>query len=52
MTRSRIAALALFIVGTVSQAQQAGDGEAAPIYGVQIPAGYRDWTFISVARAW
>jgi Cytochrome P460 len=26
------------------------DGEAAPIYGVRVPAGYRDWTLISVAR--
>jgi hypothetical protein len=26
------------------------DGDAAPIYGVKLPAGYRDWTLISVAR--
>src|SRR5215471_7078334 len=25
-----------------------GDGEAAPIYGIKIPAGYRDWRLISV----
>jgi Cytochrome P460 len=25
-----------------------GDGEAAPIYGFKIPAGYRDWRLISV----
>jgi hypothetical protein len=25
------------------------NGEAAPIYGVKLPAGYRDWTLISVA---
>src|SRR5262245_39191967 len=24
------------------------DGEAAPIYGIKIPAGYRDWRLISV----
>src|SRR5262245_4586428 len=24
------------------------DGEAAPIYGIKIPAGYRDWQLISV----
>ena len=24
------------------------DGEAAPIYGVKIPPGYRDWQLISV----
>ena len=26
------------------------DGEAAPIYGIKIPPGYRDWELISVAR--
>lgn len=26
------------------------DAAAAPIYGVKIPAGYRDWTLISVAK--
>jgi hypothetical protein len=26
------------------------DGEVAPIYGVKIPPGYRDWQLISVAR--
>ncbi len=26
------------------------EGKAAPIYGVKIPVGYRDWTLISVAR--
>src|SRR5512147_322027 len=26
------------------------DGEAAPIFGVKIPAGYRDWRLISVAH--
>jgi hypothetical protein len=27
-----------------------GTGEAAPIYGIKIPAGYRDWRLISVAH--
>jgi hypothetical protein len=26
------------------------DGEAAPIFGIKIPAGYRDWKLISVAH--
>jgi Cytochrome P460 len=26
------------------------DGEAAPIYGIKIPPGYRDWRLISVAH--
>lgn len=25
-------------------------GEAAPIYGIKIPAGYRDWEFITVKQ--
>jgi hypothetical protein len=27
-----------------------GEGEAAPIYGVRIPPGYRDWKMIAVAQ--
>src|SRR5262249_32382625 len=34
------------VIGTAS----GQSGEAAPIYGIQLPAGYRDWTLISVAR--
>ena len=48
-------ALALVAVGalagaTVYMAPVSGqaDGEAAPIYGVKIPPGYRDWQLISV----
>src|SRR5215831_9311982 len=26
------------------------DGEAAPIFGVKVPPGYRDWRLISVAH--
>src|SRR5208337_3100268 len=26
------------------------DGEAAPVFGVKIPPGYRDWRLISVAH--
>ncbi len=26
------------------------DGEAAPVFGIRIPAGYRDWRLISVAH--
>jgi hypothetical protein len=32
-----------------STAQNAGS-EAAPIYGITIPAGYREWSLINVAR--
>ena len=33
-----------------STASRHADGETAPIYGVTIPPGYRDWTMISVAN--
>jgi len=29
---------------SVSPASGQADGEAAPIYGVKIPEGYRDWS--------
>ncbi len=52
----RIAFL-LIVVATVAcvaaymaPASGRADDEAAPIYGVKLPAGYRDWTLISVAR--
>src|SRR5580704_5731410 len=36
----------------VYMAQATGDaaGEAAPIFGIQIPTGYRDWKLIAVAH--
>jgi hypothetical protein len=46
-----VCAVATMAGGVVSLAPAAGqaDGEAAPIYGVKLPAGYREWTLISVA---
>ncbi len=43
-----IAAVAAVVTSTAVASQQE-DGQAAPIYGVKIPSGYRDWTLISVA---
>ena len=37
-------------VRAFEQADARADRQAAPIYGIKIPAGYRDWTLISVAR--
>jgi Cytochrome P460 len=34
----------------MASASGQSDGDAAPIYGVKLPAGYRDWPLISVAR--
>jgi hypothetical protein len=38
------------VAAAVAPASGQSDGEAAPIFGVKIPAGYRDWQLISVAR--
>jgi hypothetical protein len=42
-----VATLAGIIVFT-ARASGPADGEASPIYGVTIPAGYRDWKVIAV----
>jgi Cytochrome P460 len=54
MTRT---VLALFAVAAVAgltsymvSASGQADGEAAPIYGIKMPEGYRDWRLISVKR--
>jgi hypothetical protein len=53
---SRIAFLLFAVVAlagvVVHMARASGhaDGEASPIFGVRIPAGYRDWKLISVAH--
>ena len=44
-----VAALA-GVVAYMAPASGQADGEAAPIFGVKIPPGYRDWRLISVAR--
>jgi cytochrome P460 len=44
----------LYVTRSVAQSpevdQQRAGSEASPIYGVTIPAGYRDWHLISVGR--
>jgi hypothetical protein len=34
----------------MAHASGQADGEAAPIFGVKIPPGYRDWKLVSVAH--
>ena len=41
-----LAGAVAYIVPASGQA----DGEAAPIFGIKIPSGYRDWKLISVAH--
>jgi len=38
------------VVASLAPASGQSGGEAAPIFGVKIPAGYRDWRLISVAH--
>jgi Cytochrome P460 len=44
-----VAAVAGFVAFTVPASGRA-DEEAAPIFGIKVPAGYRDWKLISVAH--
>lgn len=34
----------------IASASEQTDGDSSPIYGVKIPAGYRDWRLISVKQ--
>ena len=46
-----VAGIALVgVVASMPPASGQADGEAAPIFGVTIPPGYRDWRLISVAH--
>jgi len=38
------------VVASMAPASGQSDGEAAPVFGVKIPPGYRDWRLISVAH--
>ncbi|MGA2895928.1 MAG: cytochrome P460 family protein [Xanthobacteraceae bacterium] len=37
-------------LATTAPVSGQSDGEAAPIYGIKLPQGYRDWRLISVKR--
>jgi hypothetical protein len=47
-----VAVCALYVTKSTAQntGQSQAGGEASPIYGVTIPAGYRDWHLIAVAQ--
>jgi hypothetical protein len=38
------------VVAEIAPASGQSDGNAAPIFGIEIPPGYRDWRLISVAH--
>jgi Cytochrome P460 len=43
-------AMVFGLVATMSPASGRADDNAVPIFGIKIPAGYRDWRLISVAH--
>src|SRR5215813_9411959 len=45
-----IVAAVLIIVASADRGAGYADEEAAPISGIKIPSGYRDWRLISVAH--
>jgi hypothetical protein len=52
MRRTTSVALTAFAgaLACIGSASGQTEGDAAPIYAVKLPAGYRDWPLISVAR--
>jgi Cytochrome P460 len=44
------AAMAASVSGAMTFSASGADDESSPIFGVRIPAGYRDWRLISVAH--
>jgi hypothetical protein len=45
-----VAVLAGGVIAYLAPASGQADGAAAPIFGVRVPPGYRDWRLISVAH--
>lgn len=45
-----VAAIAVCTIGLMAIAGIGADDQAAPIFGIKIPPGYRDWKLISVAH--
>ena len=45
-----MAAIAVCAIALITFASSGADDEAAPIFGIKIPPGYRDWKLISVAH--
>jgi Cytochrome P460 len=42
--------MAMGVCGAMTFAARGADEESAPIFGIKIPSGYRDWRLISVAH--
>ena len=52
MTGTPVIALTVVLsaIAFIASAAGQGNGEADPVYGITLPAGYRDWPLITVAR--
>jgi Cytochrome P460 len=44
------ATMAVIAAGALTFSAGGADDESAPVFGIKIPAGYRDWRLISVAH--
>ncbi len=44
------AATMMCVIASTSITTRGAGGESSPIFGIEIPPGYRDWTLISVAH--
>src|SRR5437879_3855073 len=44
------ATMAVSVIGAMTFSAGGADDESSPIFGVKIPAGYREWRLISVAH--
>lgn len=42
--------VALSLAGALAPASGEAEGQAAPIFGIELPEGYRDWRLIAVAQ--
>jgi hypothetical protein len=47
---SALSAIVICAIALMSLAASHTDDQAAPIFGIKIPPGYRDWKLISVAH--
>ena len=47
---SALSAIIICVIAVMSLAASHTDDQAAPIFGIKVPPGYRDWKLISVAH--
>ena len=50
MSKTKLLASAISLLGISAVAASGLSGDASPIYGVKVPEGYREWRLITVAH--